>query len=156
MIKNSDLNGLVDKNPYKFKHYDFSEFSLYVNGRCVPSEGLSVDMDHEKTSVMMYGTLFERSGIHHSNSGLQITHGMYVNGYCMILFNLTPDRGSSEAHTSLPENSNIKIELQFSRPLPEAFTFLLYLEYDVTVLINFSRKITTDFNGPLSDSVYSA
>jgi len=124
----------VDTNPYKFRH-DISEFSLYVNGRRVPSEGLSLDMDHEKTSVMGYRTLYEGSGIHHSNTGLQITHDMYINGFFLLLFDQTPDHAASEAHTSLPENGNIRIELQFSRPLPEAITCLLYLEYDSTVLI---------------------
>ena len=52
MIKNSDFNGSVDTNPYKCRHYEISDFSLYVNGRRVPSEGLSLDLDHEKTSVM--------------------------------------------------------------------------------------------------------
>ena len=32
MIKNSDFNGLVDTNTYKYRHYDISDFSLYVNG----------------------------------------------------------------------------------------------------------------------------
>ena len=59
----------------------------------MPSEGLSLDMDHERTSVMGYRTLFEGSGIHHSNTGLQITHDMYINGYFLLLFDLTPDRG---------------------------------------------------------------
>ena len=73
MIKNTDFNGSVDKNPYKFRHYNISEFSLYVNGRREPSEGLSLDMDYEKMSVMGYRTLSEVSRIHHSNKGLQIT-----------------------------------------------------------------------------------
>jgi hypothetical protein len=47
MIKNTDFNGSVDTNPYKFRHYYISDFFLYVNGRLVPSEGLSQDMDHE-------------------------------------------------------------------------------------------------------------
>ena len=42
-------------------------------------------MDHEKTSVMGYRTLFEGSGNHNSNSGLQKTHDMYINGYFMLL-----------------------------------------------------------------------
>jgi hypothetical protein len=54
----------------------------------MPSEGLSLDMDHERTSVMGYRTLFEGSGIYHSNTGLQITHDMYINGYFMLLFDL--------------------------------------------------------------------
>jgi hypothetical protein len=46
MIKNTDFNGSVDTNPYTFRH--ISEFSLYVNGQRLPSEGLSLDMNHEK------------------------------------------------------------------------------------------------------------
>jgi len=76
---------------------------------------------------MGYRTLFEGSGIHHSNSGLQITHDMYINDYFMLLFDLTPDRGASEAHTSFPKNGNIRIELLFSKQLPESITCLLYL-----------------------------
>ena len=48
MNKKTDFNGSVDTNFYKFRH-NISEFSLYVNGRRVTSEGLSQDMDHEKT-----------------------------------------------------------------------------------------------------------
>ena len=111
----------------------------------MPSEGLSQYMDHEKTSLMDYRAHFEWAGIHIWKTGPQITHDIYINIYIMLLFDLTTDRGASEAHTSLPGNGNIRIGLRFSRPLPECITCLLYLEYDSTVLINFSRKITTDF-----------
>ena len=57
MIKITDFNGSVDTNPYKFRHYDISEFSMYVIGRRVPSKGLSLDMDHEKRLSWGIGTL---------------------------------------------------------------------------------------------------
>jgi len=43
----------------------------------------------------------------------------------MLLFDLTPDQGASEAHTSHPEQGNIRIEMKFAKPLPEAITCLL-------------------------------
>ena len=82
-----------------------------MNGKQIPTEGLYLGMDHEKTSVMGYRTLFEASAINYSNSGLQITHDMYINGYFMLLFDLTPDRAASEGHTSHPDNGNIRVEL---------------------------------------------
>jgi len=85
-------------------------------------------MGHEKTSVMGYRTLFEGSGIRHSNSGLQITHDMYINGNFTILFDLTPDRGASEGITSHLGNGNVRVELKFSTPLPEPITCIFYLE----------------------------
>jgi hypothetical protein len=54
---------------------------MIVKGRQIPSKKLIVDPSHEKTTTLTYKTLFEGIGIHHSNSGLQITHDMYINGY---------------------------------------------------------------------------
>jgi len=125
MVKNTDFIGSLDSNAYKFQHYDISDFSLFVNGKQFPNEGLSVGMDHEKTSVMGYRTLLEAPGIHHSNTGLQITHDIYINDNFMLLFDLTPDRGASEGHTSHPETGNIRVEFKFNKPLPEAIMCLL-------------------------------
>jgi hypothetical protein len=110
----------------------------------VPSEGLALDMVHENTSFMGYRTLFDGSGIHHSNSRLQITNDTYIIGYFMLLFDFTPDRVASEGNGPQPENGNMRIELKCNKPLPEAITWLLYLEYDNSVLVDIPRKFTTD------------
>jgi len=105
MVKNADFVGSMDTNFYKFQHYNISDFSLFVNGKQFPNEVLSLGMEHEKTTVMGFSTLFEGSGIHHSNAEHQITHDMFINGYCMVLFDLTPERGASEGHTSHPNRA---------------------------------------------------
>jgi len=92
MIKNKDFLGSIDTNPQLFRHYDLSGFALYVNGKEIPGGGVSLDRSHEKKTVMAYRTLFEGYGIHHSNSGLPITPDMYIKGYFMLLYDLTPDR----------------------------------------------------------------
>jgi hypothetical protein len=144
MMKNTDFLGSMDSNPYNFRHYDMTNFSLFVNGKQYPNEGLSMDMSHEKSSVLAYNTLFEGSGIHHSNAGLQITHDMYINGYLMLFFDLTPDRAASEGHVSPADNGVVRIECKFARPLPEPITCLLYLEYENIVLGDYSRTVSTD------------
>ena len=64
MVKNTDFLGSRDSNPYNFRHYDLTSFTMYVNGRQIPSESLSLDMSREKTSVKCYATLFEGTGNH--------------------------------------------------------------------------------------------
>jgi hypothetical protein len=113
MLKNTDYLGTIDSNPYNLKHYDINYFSLFVKGKQYPNIGLTMDMGHEKTSVMVYNTMFDASGIHHSDTGLQITHDMYINGYFMVLFDLTPDRAASAGHKSHPDNV-VRIELRFA------------------------------------------
>jgi len=52
MFKNTVFIGSLDKNTYKFQHYDICDYPLLVNGKQFPSDGLSLGMDHEKMSVM--------------------------------------------------------------------------------------------------------
>lgn len=59
------------------------------------------------------------SCIHHLNSGLNITLDIYINGYFILLFELTPDRDASEGNTSHPEYYNIRIELKCKKPYPK-------------------------------------
>jgi len=102
-------------------------------------------MSRDKTDIMGYRTLFEGSGIHHSNTGLQITPVKYINGYFMLVFDLTPDLAASEGHTSDPAHENLRLELKFAKALPDPLVCLLYLEYNNTVLIDSIRYVTTVF-----------
>jgi hypothetical protein len=63
----------------------------------------------------------------------------------MLLFDLTPDLAASEGHISLPDQGSIRLELRFDRPLPEAITCLVYLEYVNCVRIDQLRTVSTDF-----------
>jgi len=145
MVKNTEFLSSVTTKPYHFRHYYLCSFALNVNGKQIPTEGLSLGLNHEKTSVMGNRTLFEDSGIHHSNSGLQITHDMYINGYFMLLFDLTLNGAASEGHTLHSDNGNIRVELKFSKPLPEPITCIFYLEYDNSVRVDTTQTFTTDF-----------
>ena len=61
----------------------------------------------------------------------------------MLLFDLTPDVAATEAHSSLPENGTIRIELKFEKPLPETIKRLFHTD-DGCVRIDKSRIVTTD------------
>jgi len=50
MVKNAHLICTMGTNRYKFQHYDISDFSLFVNGKHFPNEGLSLGINHEMTS----------------------------------------------------------------------------------------------------------
>jgi hypothetical protein len=71
----------VDTNPFQFRHYDISHFALFVSGKQIPSGGMNLDTVREKTTGMGHRTLFEASGIRHSNMGLQVTYDMYIAGF---------------------------------------------------------------------------
>jgi hypothetical protein len=91
---------------------------MYVNGKKIPSEGLFTNFGHAKTKVTAYRTIFKGCDIHHSNTGHQITHNMYINEYFMLLVDVTPDQAACEGHVSPPTNGHISLELKFAEPLP--------------------------------------
>ena len=134
MVKNTEIVGSATTNPYHFHHFDLSSFVLNVNG-----------IDNEETSVMGCRTLFDCSGIQHSNSGIQVTHDMYINSYFILLLDLKPDLTTSERHTSHSGNGIIREELKFGEPLPEPITCIFYLVYDNSVRVHTSRTVTTYF-----------
>jgi hypothetical protein len=51
MIKKKYILGSLDTNPYYLRHLDLSHFTLFYNGKLIPSEGLAKNMGHEKISV---------------------------------------------------------------------------------------------------------
>ena len=71
---------------------------------------------------------------------------MYINGFFVIVYDLTPDLAASEGHMSPPTSGDIRIDLKFAKALPEAITCLLYLEYDNSVHIDLARIVSTDFS----------
>jgi len=70
---------------------------------------------------------------------------MFIAGYFVLLFYLTPDRAACKGHISLPDQGNIRLELRFDKPLSEAITCLLYNEYDNCVRIDQLRTVSADF-----------
>ena len=145
MLRNADFSGSTDKNPYLFRHFGLNAFVMYVNGRQVPFEGLSLNTADTKTCTMAYQTLFSGLGIHEGNKGIQITLTQFTKGSFMLIFDLTPDGCASDGHTSLPDTGNIRIELKFDEALAEAVTILLYQKFDTSIQIDRLRNVLTHF-----------
>jgi len=59
MFKNKVFMGSLDTNPFYFSHFNLSNFTTFYNVRPNDSDSLPLDMGHEKTSVLVYNTLFE-------------------------------------------------------------------------------------------------
>jgi hypothetical protein len=57
IIRNTVIVGAKNTSPYALKHYDISNFSLYVNGTKINSGVLALDTGREKTTVMCNRTL---------------------------------------------------------------------------------------------------
>jgi hypothetical protein len=89
-----------------------------------------------------YETLFSGTGIHHDNHGHMITLDMFLQGFFVLGFDLTPDVSADEPHISLPRQGNVRIEARFKSALPEPVTCILCAEYPRNIEIDNSRNVT--------------
>jgi hypothetical protein len=142
LVKNSSFVGSVSSNPFEFKHYNMTQFVLYVNGVPHPSQPLTMDCSSTMGVTRAYHTLFSSTGIHYGDRGHMITQEMFTKGYFILGFDLTPDREADEDHYSLTHRGNVTLEARFKEPLPEAVTCILYAEFPGYIEIDSSRNVT--------------
>lgn len=63
----------------------------------------------------------------------------------MVMYDVAPDHGAFQKHTSHPDIGIIMIEMKFKKVLSVASTYILNLEYESCVRIDSPRIVTADF-----------
>ena len=145
MVDNDSYAGSIAKNPFKLSHYTLENFSLFVNGVQIPSEGLECSFHGKMYWARAYDTLFSGSGIKHYNRGNQINYNMFNHGYFILVYDLTPDDSGNEEYVSLGDRGVVRIEARFKHELKQTVTCLLFAEYDATLEIDKNRNIITNY-----------
>ena len=121
-VKNTTFLGSASTNRFHFHLYDTTSLVLYVNGVQYPSEPLTLDYSSTYGVTRAYEKLFSSTGIHHGDRAHMITLEIFTKGFCLLGFDLTPDREADEEHINLPRQGNMRIEARFKKPLPKPVT----------------------------------
>jgi len=116
-----------------------------MSGRHISFEGHSLNTDSTKNCTKAHQTLFIDLGIHHENTGIQITPNHLMKGLLLFIFDLTPDGYASDGYISFHDDSNFRNELKFDEVIDEAVGIVLYHDLDASIHLDTLRKVTTDF-----------
>ncbi|XP_044597353.1 uncharacterized protein F54H12.2-like [Cotesia glomerata] len=147
-VDNKAFNGDATMNPFNFRNFGINYLSLYVDGRQIPSKPLQPDYGARMNYVDAYHTLFSGTGIHFLNEGNTIDRFEYPNGYCLYVFDLTPDlSANSNTHWNLIKHGMVRIEVRFDKALTTTTNCIIYAEYESVLEIDASRQVTVDFAG---------
>lgn len=143
-VDQQNFNGTLSSNPLSFDHFNFrfidvkSDSSLNI---------LPVEANFENgTYLQAYNSLFYQTGINYSDCGLSVTHSDYINGYCLVVFDLTQDISASSNHWTPQTTGIISLTINFSKTLTSPLTLIVFAEYQNTVEIDRYRKVTTDYS----------
>lgn len=149
LVQNSAFSGDHQSNPFNFQHFNLDFLSLYVDGVQFPAKPFQPIFAGDKREYIdCYQTMFTGSGIHFLNEGNNISREDYDQGFCLFLFDLTPDLSAGENHFwNLIRTGSVRIEMRFATALTRTINALAFVEYDNILEIDNSRTVTTDYSG---------
>ncbi|XP_035209161.1 uncharacterized protein F54H12.2-like [Stegodyphus dumicola] len=143
-VSNAAYNGSINRNPFKFHHYNLNYLCILNGGQMIPSKPYQPNF--EKTFYgRSYLSIFTDLNRYHSSPNINISFDEYKDGYTLYAVDLTPDMASNESHVSINKSGNIAIDIKFAAALPETVTLIVYAEYRNIIEIDKSRGVTTDY-----------
>jgi len=130
------FNGSYQKNPFNFVHCNLIQTAVYVNGKCYPL--IPFTPDYSEADGCGGGNWFrefqnmsDMMGVGYGNAGFDIHRRDFPNGYCIYIYDLTPNRSASDlSHATLIKYGSIRIDCQFSKPLEKTMTCVVFAEYE--------------------------
>ena len=80
------------------------------------------------------------------NDNIDITYEDFKNTYCFYAFDLSQDRCLNlNDHINPSKQGELGIHLEFSKPISENLTLIIYLEFNNTIQIDKTRQIFIDY-----------
>ena len=144
-LNHAAFNGHFEKNPFNFQHYNCNKIGLYRDGELVPGQIFTPDFDKgfvRKAFVNLMQTLnyFNTD----DSNGMTLEH--FENGYTLFGFDLTPDAQCTAPYRSIQQSSSLRLETNFSKPLPETITVMLFAIFDSRAEITGLRDVIVSYN----------
>ncbi|GFQ69522.1 uncharacterized protein F54H12.2 [Trichonephila clavata] len=119
---------------------------LIMDGnRMIPSKPYQPKFDTSNSYSRCYMSLFTDLGRYHKDQDINISYSEYKDGYTLLAIDLTPDLSADGMHDSVLRNSNLALDIRFSKALPETVNLIVYAEYRNVIEIDKNRNVLTDF-----------
>ena len=142
LVLSQAYEGDYTKNPFNFQHFDANRVALIVDGKEV-DKAFELDYKNDKF-IRAYHSLYTAINGDIGDHGLDINKKDYKGGNCLYAYDLSADLCNSE-HFNLVKIGNTRLEIDFSKGVPENVTVVVYIEYENIIEINKNRKILFDY-----------
>lgn len=128
MIESSAKNGVMNRNPWFFEHFDANQVTLQVNQRDLPKESLNPDFENNVYQEV-YRELFSNVGISLNNTSMPLDMLRYKHGRTIFAWDLNHDKcaGLHNNHTTM--NGVATMKVNFTKELPFNVTMVILAVY---------------------------
>jgi hypothetical protein len=145
MLSTPSYNGIVDKNPYNFKHFGVEYVAITRNSVLIPSDPYHPDWD-ANLIAREYRGFFDNTGIGTDNIQSQMSPKLYANGATLFAFDLTPDKCNGYHWHKREEGGTVEVDLRFKTAIPEGgITVMLFAVNDALVAIDKDMNVAVSF-----------
>ena len=128
------FNGQIDKNPYNFERFGMSKIQVLVNEHSmIASQPTRLDDDSKHTALLYMNTIL-------NTTEAPFTYDDFCWCYCVIVVDLTRDRSAGCNYTSDPVTGNLRILMDYNKPLKESIVVFCMAEYNDTLHLDANRN----------------
>lgn len=136
-IAGDSFVGNYNRNPYLFHHYFLSTLNVSLSG-CPTSRG-PLHFDFSRGRYLQgFADLYGGKTKGPANSQ-RITLEEYAGGYSLFVVPLSPQTG--ENYYPPARTGSVRIELRFSKPLPESIIMLCRVTYPACLELDHERNV---------------
>lgn len=136
----SAYNGNFKLNPLNFKHYSLNFMAFYVNGESVPTQPITCNFEQNQY-IEAYQSLFTVTGKDEEDSGNEIDRLQYKNGNTLFGFLVDPTAASDLAYWPVVKHGHTRLDIKFSKALPESVNVILYATFPGMFQVDASRNV---------------
>lgn len=144
MCDSETFHGKAKTNPFNFKHYEVTEFSVQVDGQSFPSQPYKMDFS-KNMSLEAFDGFMNVTGRRFSGMGsMMFDRTSFAKGFTILAANLAPS-GTGRDTLGLIKEGNLSFSLSFAKPLENTVMVIGLLLFDTMLEINHWRQLITDF-----------
>ena len=138
MVETDAKNGVLNKNPWFFEHFDFQSLVLTVNQRNLPRQSLKADFDNN-LFLETYRELFDNLGMENGNIGIPITPLRFKHGHSIFAWDLNHDRCAGLHNNHSVMNGIANLHVEFKQGLPFNVTMIIFGIYREYLTLDYTR-----------------
>jgi hypothetical protein len=141
LVSTEAFLGNYKQNPFKFEGFNLKQISLNVDGEQVPVNGINMHFATSEPHNVLEGymSLVQVCKKWRSDESFMLSLYEYERNNTLYGFEIAPE--IVPGAFNLVRNTNIRLDIQFSKPLTSNVTVLIYFHYDDSVNINMNREV---------------
>ena len=92
LVDTDRINGIMTKDPYKFRHIRVAKVVLRQNGRPVMINSITTSFDpNDLDAIMAYNLFCQGLDVGMNGQDVNVTYAQFVNGFTVWVWTISPD-----------------------------------------------------------------